>query len=128
MLKKRGGVWHKMTRQQHGYCWLSVEFVGLDALNSKELIRASQKKITYYSHRDKQWITTDDNLLHIRKEAVEHNGEVFKGKRDGKLRRFIGIEITNEDYYYIYENVDDPKERQYNTCVGAYNEIGELVL
>ena len=49
-------------------------------------------------------------LKEIIKEVINNYGEEFYY---GKL---IGLELTNEDYYYVYERFG---KRVYDTCVGG---------
>jgi hypothetical protein len=49
-------------------------------------------------------------LKEIIKEIIDNYGKEFYY---GVL---VGIELTNEDYYYIYERFD---KRVYDTCVGG---------
>lgn len=49
-------------------------------------------------------------LKEIIKEVINNYGDEFYY---GKL---IGLELTNEDYYYVYERFG---KRTYDTCVGG---------
>jgi hypothetical protein len=49
-------------------------------------------------------------LKGIIKEIIDNYGKEFYY---GKL---VGVELTNEDYYYIYERFD---KRVYDSCVGG---------
>ena len=121
--KSAGRKYHKFRWENKKYVWLSVKFIGLDAINSPELKKESLKRFDVFDHRSGKMITVDSNLKHIIKDAKEHYGEIFTDKRDENIKwKFVGIEITNEDYYYVYQRVDNPEKYFFSTCVGSYNE------
>lgn len=52
-------------------------------------------------------------LKEIIKEVIDNYGNEFYY---GKL---IGLELTNEDYYYVYERFG---KRTYDSCVGGFRK------
>ena len=111
---------HKFKKEIRLHEWLSVKFIGLDALNSNELIRESQKTFTINDPEHGVRVV-QSNLIHVRKNAIEHYGEILTRKGDLAKWKFVGIEITNKDYYYIYEKEDEPNKFFYSSCVGRYD-------
>ena len=90
------------------YIWIWYDAIGLEELNA--LIPYSEKLF-------KQ---NQPNLKYIINNIINNYNWSFKHK-DGKIYYLQGVEISNEDYYYIYVAKDGSK--QYNTCVGRFNDI-----
>ncbi len=63
-------------------------------------------------------------LGHIRTEAIWalNNHIYFRSKKDKTIYKFIGIEITAEDYYYLYSN---GKNSIASSCVGSILDPAE---
>ena len=77
------------------YAWMpKVDYIVTDIDELKELENKVNKKI----------------LKSIIKRVIDNMGKDF---HYGKL---IGLELTNEDYYYIYERFG---KRVYDTCVNG---------
>lgn len=99
-------------RKNMWYVWLTYDIIGLDALNDPYLVHLCSRY---------------NNLRIIRDEVVANYGRVFTitDRRFGMVKttdyRLVGIEITNEDYYYILQ--DDNGHTQYFSCVGGLNDI-----
>lgn len=105
-------------RKDMWYVWLTYDIIGLDALNDPYFVRICSRY---------------NNLRIIQDEVIANYGRVFT-IRD---RRFdclgivtttdyhlVGIEITNEDYYYILQ--DDNGHREYCSCVAGLDMIDEF--
>lgn len=105
ILRKYAKRYYK-TRRQFGRCtldcpwWIWVEY---DIDTYTEL----QSLYKYYSsHKHRFWT----NLNEFIKKAIDNYG------KEGKYGKLIGLNVTNEDYYYIYSK--DGKI-VYDTCVSG---------
>lgn len=76
-------------RNKRPWVWLSISFIG-DDLDSKELLKLCDR---------------DFVVEHIRYEIVHHYNE--KVKMNGKVYQLVGLEMTNEDFYYLLQDLDN---------------------
>lgn len=94
------------TRKNYWYTWYLHYRAYEEQLKSEIFIKYSSKY---------------KNLSLIREEALQliKDGFSFEHK-DGSTYKFVGIEITNEDYYYLFYNGE-----QYlaHTCVGRVTDV-----
>lgn len=102
----RKGMW---------YVWLTYDIIGLDALNDPYLVHLCSRY---------------NNLRVIRDEVVADYGRVFTitDRRFDTVKttdyRLVGIEITDEDYYYILQ--DNNGHREYCSCVAGLDMMDEF--
>ena len=101
---------NRYIRQTYWYVWCWVDIIGLDALNDKYLTLQLEKQAAI-------GLT---NLKHIIQTIKDNYNWSFKHK-NGKTYYLQGIQISNEDYYYIYVAEDGSKE--YMTCVGRFDNV-----
>lgn len=94
----------KWDYQKYDYTWISYKAVHKD-LYSKSL-----------DHKAK----SSANLKYILRECRENYGFEFI-HRNGKTYKFVGVEITNEDYYYVFESSDG--DHLSSSCVGYWTDI-----
>ena len=94
--------------RNYWYTWIWVNFIGLDKV--KSLIPYAEKLAN----------ENQPNLKHIINEVINNYDWEFK-HRNGIIYKLQGIQISNEDYYYIYIGEDGSK--QYNSCVGKFTDI-----
>lgn len=89
-------------RKTH-YCWICYRVTTIE--QAQDLLKRVKYKV---------------NLPQILREFIRNNGELVYGSHyDGK---FIGIEITDEDYYYIiYDNVKN--KTMFESCAGSLNYV-----
>lgn len=97
--------------QTYWYTWCYVDFIGIDSLNDKYL--------NFYAK--KLYDKGDRNLKDIIQEVKSNYDWSYQSKEDGKTYYLRGVEISNEDYYYIY--VSDDGSKSYNTCVGRFDDV-----
>lgn len=87
------------------YTWIWYDVIGLDALYSLYLNRYAKRRT---------------NLSLILDTVKKHYDWSFVDK-SGIKYYLKGIEISNEDYYYIY--ISDNGDKKYSSCVGSYDSI-----
>lgn len=92
------------------YVWCWVDIIGLDALNDKYLTLQANKQAAI-------GLT---NLKHII-QTIKNNYNWSFEHKNGKIYYLQGLEISNEDFYYIYVAEDGSK--LYNSCVGRFTDI-----
>lgn len=98
---------NRNIRNEYWYDWIHYDAIGLDAL--KALIPYANKLVR----------KGDLNLLYIINEIIHnYNWSFYILKTKYYLR---GVQIANDDYYYIY--VSDDGDKVYNTCVGNFSDL-----
>ena len=101
----------KYNYSHHWYTWVWVDIVGEQPLFDDE--------ITNYANRLAKKGHT--NLQHILKTVRENYGWSYVETLDNLTYYLRGIQISNEDYYYVY--VNDYGKRRYSSCVGHFNDV-----
>lgn len=87
------------------YTWIWINFIGLEKI--KELIPYALNK-------------NCPNLKCIINEVINNYNWSFK-HRNGKTYYLQGINISNDDYYYIY--VAEDGDVYYSSCVGRFTDV-----
>lgn len=96
--------------KNYWYTWIWVEFMD-EQLKDPYLLKYANN---LYNKNSK-------NLKLIIDEVLNEYNWNFVDKIDGKTYYLRGIQISNEDYYYVY--VSNDGDKQLITCVGKFDEI-----
>lgn len=108
--KKLFGIRHNHNYQNHWYTWIWYDAIGLDALND----------IYLNNFANKQASLGHTNLKQILQEARDNfNWSYIDRKNVTWYLR--GVEISNEDYYWIY--ISDNEKKSYSSCVGSFDSV-----
>lgn len=100
----------KYNYRNHWYTWIWYDAIGMDSLNDDYLNRFA----------DYQALQGYTNLKQILQEARDNFNWSYTDK-EGIVRYLKGVEISNEDFYWIYISEDGKKS--YSSCVGAFDTI-----
>lgn len=88
------------------YTWIWIDVIGKDEI--KSLSSYIEKRI---------------NLRCIVDTILNNYDWSFEYK-NGKIYYLRGVEISNEDYYYIY--VAEDGDKIYSSCVGRFDEVKHI--
>lgn len=90
------------------YTWIWVDFIDLEEV--KSLLPYAEKLAK----------NNQPNLKSIINTVITNYNWSFT-HRNGNTYYLRGVEISNEDYYYIYITKDGIK--MYNSCVGRFTDV-----
>lgn len=94
--------------RRYWYTWIWFDIIGLEELKT-------------YS-----WYKPDRNFPLILNDVIQNYNWSFKHK-NGDVYALRGVEISNEDYYYIYINIiDTTKPNIFTSCVGHWKEAEHI--
>lgn len=87
------------------YTWIWYDAIGIEALQN---LQPYAEKLHSF------------NLKHIIQTVIDNYNWSFT-HRNGNTYYLRGVEISNEDYYYIY--VNEEGDKVYNSCVGRFTDV-----
>lgn len=90
------------------YTWIWYDAIGEDAVRNLVPYGEKQAQRGY------------PNLLHIIRTVLDNYNWSFN-HRNGQIYYLRGVEISNEDYYFIY--VSDTGSLLRNSCVGRFTDV-----
>lgn len=88
--------------------WIWYDAIGMEALQDLQ------------PYAEKLYAQNSPNFKHILQKIKDNYNWSFKHK-NGYTYYLRGVEISNEDYYYIY--INEEGDKIYNSCVGRFTDI-----